>query len=131
MALEITGKVSQILPLESGQGKNGTWKKQYFVVEYMDGQYPKKVCIMLWGDKTDIVKNMAPGMEVKVAFNVESREFNNRWYTDVKAWRVELGGSQSQPSAQAPVTADSTTSSFDDPNFQGNNNGAPENDLPF
>ncbi len=130
MALEITGKVSQILPLESGQGKNGTWKKQYFVVEYMDGQYPKKVCIMLWGDKTDIVKNMAPGMEVKVAFNVESREFNNRWYTDVKAWKVEMGGSQSQSSAQAPVTADSAPA-FDDSNFQNSDSGAPENDLPF
>lgn len=130
MALEITGKVSQILPLESGQGKNGTWKKQYFVVEYMDGQYPKKVCVMLWGDKTDIVKNMAPGMEVKVAFNVESREFNNRWYTDVKAWKVEMGVSQNQSSAQAPVTADSA-SSFDDPNFQSSDSGAPENDLPF
>lgn len=130
MALEITGKVSQILPLQSGEGKNGIWKKQYFVVEYMDGQYPKKVCVMLWGDKTDMVKNMAPGMEVKVAFNVESREYNDRWYTDVKAWRVEVGGSPSQSSTASTTPAESAPS-LEEPNFQNSDSSAPENDLPF
>lgn len=127
MALEITGKVSQILPLESGEGKNGTWKKQYFVIDYMDGQYPKKVCIQLWGDKTDILKTLQPGSDVKVAFNVESREYNGRWYTDVKAWRVETGGSSSGQQASSGVPA------FAEPNFEGGqgSSSGPDNDLPF
>lgn len=126
MALEITGKVSQILPLESGEGKNGTWKKQYFVIEYMDGQYPKKVCIQLWGDKTDILKSLQPGTDVKVAFNVESREYNGRWYTDVKAWRVEVGGSASS-SSSAPSAA------FAEPSYDNGagSSGGNDNDLPF
>ena len=125
MALEINGKVSQILPMESGEGKNGIWKKQYFVIEYMDGQYPKKVCIQLWGDKTDILKSLQPGTDVKVAFNVESREYNGKWYTDVKAWRVEVGGSAS---SSTPAAA------FAEPNFDSGpagSSGGHDSDLPF
>ena len=48
--MDISGKVTNILPLQSGEGKNGTWKKQDVIVE-TDGQYPKKICISIWGDK--------------------------------------------------------------------------------
>jgi hypothetical protein len=124
MAMEISGKVVQILPLESGEGKTGQmWKKQYFVIEYMDGNYPKKVCIQLWGDKTDILRTLAPGTDVKVSFNVESREYNGRWYTDVKAWRVESGSSASAPATPSHNNAPSET-------FAPIEGGA-DNDLPF
>ena len=121
MALEITGKISQILPMETGEGKNGQWKKQFFILDYMDGNYPKKVSISVWGDKTDALKNMKPGSDVKVSFNVESREYNGRWYTDVKAWRIEAGG-QSTGNGAIPDYAETT--------FNGDANG-PDNDLPF
>ena len=26
---------------------------------------------------------------MKVAFDLESREYNGRWYTDAKAWKIE------------------------------------------
>jgi hypothetical protein len=121
-SLDLSGKIIQILPMESGEGRTGQqWKKQYFVIEYMDGNYPKKVCIMLWGDKTDILKSVQVGSDVKVSFNVESREYNGRWYTDIKAWRVERTGSDSSMPAGQPAPAGS---------FTPNNNGA-ESDLPF
>ncbi|MFN5323294.1 MAG: DUF3127 domain-containing protein [Bacteroidota bacterium] len=121
-SLDLSGKIIQILPMESGEGRTGQqWKKQYFVIEYMDGNYPKKVCIMLWGDKTDILKSVQVGSDVKVSFNVESREYNGRWYTDIKAWRVERTGSDAGMSAGQPAPAGS---------FTPNNNGA-ESDLPF
>lgn len=124
-SLELSGKVIQILPMESGEGRTGQqWKKQYFVIEYMDGNYPKKVCIMLWGDKTDILKSIQPGSDVKVSFNVESREYNGRWYTDIKAWRVESMGSgaAAAPRHQEPEMASGS--------FDGGNSGT-NNDLPF
>jgi len=84
--MEIAGKIIQILPLQSGQGKNGEWRKQEFIIE-TSGQYPKKVCFNLWGDKID-----AAGLQlnelVTVSFDPESREYNGKWYTDLKAWRV-------------------------------------------
>ncbi len=127
MALEITGKISQILPLETGESKNGQWKKQFFILDFMDGNYPKKVCISAWGDKTDSLRNLLPGSDVKVSFNVDSREYNGRWYTDVKAWRIEAAGAtapgtQAASGNQVPDFAEST--------FNGDSNGS-DNDLPF
>lgn len=88
--MQLTGKLVQLLPAQSGQGKNGTWKKQEFILE-TEGQYPKKVCIAVWGDKAD-PKALQIGNTLKVDFDVESREYNGRWYTDVKAWKVEVAG---------------------------------------
>ncbi len=76
----------QILPEETGEGKNGPWKKQNFILETQD-QYPKKVCITVWGDKINL-QSFGENEMVTASINIESREYNNRWYTDVKAWRV-------------------------------------------
>ncbi len=101
--MELEGKIIQINPLQSGQGKNGTWKKQEFIVE-TKSQYPKKVCITAWGDKIDQF-GLQPNEDVKVHIELESREFNSRWYTDVRAWKVDkLGGQQfdGQPDVLPP-----------------------------
>jgi hypothetical protein len=96
--MEIKGKIVQLLPLQTGAGKNGTWKKQDFVIE-TDGQYPKKVCIAAWGDKVG-PETLQVGNDVNVSFDVESREYNGKWYTDLKAWKVDLdGGGGSMPSS--------------------------------
>lgn len=89
--MEITGRIIQILDLVSGEGRNGVWKKQSFILE-TEGQYPKKACITLFGDK--IEKNpISVGETVTASIEIDSREFNGRWYTDVRAWRVAKGSS--------------------------------------
>jgi len=87
--MEITGKIIQILPEETGEGKNGPWKKQNFILETQD-QYPKKVCITVWGDKVNL-GNFSENEAVTAAINIASREFNGKWYTDVTAWRITKG----------------------------------------
>lgn len=86
--MQLTAKLIQLLPLQSGVSKNGEWKKQDIIVE-TDGQYPKKVCISIWGNKAgeDILQI---GNVLDISFDVESREYNGRWYTDIKAWKVDL-----------------------------------------
>ena len=86
MALEITGKLVKILAEQTGKGKNGNWIKQDFVIETAE-QYPKKVCISVWGDKID-ENQLQEGNTLNISFDVESREYNGRWYTDCKAWKV-------------------------------------------
>lgn len=93
MSLEINGKVFKILQEQSGEGKNGRWVKQDFVIE-TDDQFPKKVCFSSWGDKVAEVKKMAEGDTLTVSFNVESREYNGRWYTDLRAWKIAKSGGQ-------------------------------------
>ena len=103
MALEIVGKVVKILPKQSGVSKNGSWSKCDFVIETLE-QYPRKVCIGAWGDKSDNLEQQCPvGKTVKVAVNIESREFNEKWYTDVRAWRIEPYQPQEEPNALSAI----------------------------
>ena len=97
--MELTAKLIQLLPLQTGTGKNGQWKKQDIIVE-TDGTYPKKVCISIWGDK--INENVLKiGSQLAISFDVESREYNGKWYTDVKAWKIEAGGTVKNANADA------------------------------
>jgi len=120
MALEISGKLLQVLPEQTGTGKNGQWIKQDFIIETQE-QYPRKVCFAAWGDKASLVKNLKSGSQVNVSFNAESREFNGKWYTDLKAWKID-----SQTSPESKVAADN----YDvlEPLSPGENE---PNDLPF
>ena len=89
MALSVKGKVEQILKPESGVSRAGNeWKKQEFVLE-TDEQFPKKVCFTLFGDKVDLINDLTQGQEVEVSFNIESREYNGRWFTNANAWKIE------------------------------------------
>lgn len=93
----MTGRVVNVLAPVTGQGKNGEWKKQEFVIETQD-QFPKKVMFSLWGEKVDQINGLNPGDDIKVSFNPESREYNGRWYTDLRAWRIERGAAAMQQS---------------------------------
>lgn len=110
MALELVGKLIKTLPVQSGTSARGAWSKQDFVIETQD-QYPKKVCVAAWGERVNELSTAAEGDLLKVSFNVESREFNERWYTDVKAWRIEkqaagaVAGSSAQPTSPAQGAA--------------------------
>lgn len=105
MAMDISGTVVAILPLQNGQGKSGNaWKKQEFIIE-TQGQYPKKVCLSLWGEKVD-ENRVTIGDKVTVSFNLESREYNNRWYTEARAWKISRQGSGSGSGEAPPPPAD-------------------------
>ncbi len=87
--MEITGKLIQKLPVQSGVSSSGNnWSKAEFVIETVE-QYPKKVCANLWGDRAKALDQYQLGSLITVSFDLESREYNGRWYTDVKAWRVD------------------------------------------
>lgn len=103
--MDTSGKIIQMLGVQTGQGKNGPWKKQEFIMETND-TYPKKICIAVWGDKIDM-SQFRIGDPVQVSFDVESREYNGRWYTDVKAWKVvsgnNAGGAAPAPEFNGPI----------------------------
>jgi hypothetical protein len=101
--MQITAKLVQLLPLQTGVSKNGEWKKQDIIVE-SDSQYPKKICISIWGDKIQSAQ-LKPGTGLTIDFDIESREFNGRWYTDVKAWKIESVDGANNAASQ-PITND-------------------------
>ena len=105
MNTEIEGKIIKILSEQTGEGKFGKWIKQEFIIETLD-QYPKKVCFSTWGDKTDILKQLKEGDSVIISFNPESREYNERWYTDLKAWKIVKSDNIKKEEEIPPFTED-------------------------
>lgn len=89
MDLKITGTVKQVLEEQSGESRNGPWRKQEFILETAD-KFPKSVCIVVWGDNIDQFA-LQVDEQVTAHIDIASREYNGRWYTDVKAWKLERG----------------------------------------
>lgn len=104
--MDIVGKIIQVLPLQEGVSKTGNpWKVQSYVLETQE-QYPRKVCFEIFGEER--IKNNLCNIDdlVTVSFDIESREFNGRWYTSIRAWRVQQGDMTSaQPATAAPQPA--------------------------
>ena len=125
--MEITGKIIIALPEMSGTSKAGNaWKKREYVLETQE-TYPKKVFFNFFGDRVDQYP-LNVGDEVTVSFDIDSREFNGRCYTDIRAWKAEkagvgaaaapAGSSAAFPGDFPPAPADLTPA-------------GPADDLPF
>ena len=139
--MELIGKLVKKLPQETGQGKNGQWVKGAFVVE-TEEQFPKKAHFTVWGE--NMISALAAIKEddqIKVHFSVESREYNERWYTDLRCFRIDafnpvtpVGTAPApaqQPSyqpaqpPQQPINEPPVTGSFNTQSLPD------EDDLPF
>ena len=124
--METQAKFEKLLGMTEGVSKAGNaWKKQEFVV-VMGDQYQKQVCMQAFGDVAEKAKAMVPGMAYSVRFDIESREFNGRWYTDVKAWAIEPATAAQQP-AQVKTAAPTKQPELDRSFFESPDGS----DLPF
>lgn len=139
--MEIEGKIILDLPQEGGtSARTGNpWKKKGWVLETF-GQYPRKVKFDVFGDRVDSLR-FEPGKSYRVSVDAESREYNGRWYTDLRAYAMqEMGesnmapaGGYQQPAAPQPAApADPFSSAAGpvapaDPFASGNET----DDLPF
>lgn len=99
--MEIKGTIIHALPEVSGISKSGNpWKKKEYVLENTDSQYPRKVAFTCFGDNADKV-NLKVGDVATIYFDIESREYQGRWYTDIRCWRADV--EQAGAAAAAPV----------------------------
>ena len=89
--MEVVGKIIQVLPVQEGVGRNGNpWKVQPYVLETLD-QYPRKVHFEVFGEDRIKMNPCEIDQLVTVSFDIESREFNGRWYTSIRAWKIQQG----------------------------------------
>ena len=104
--MEIVGKIIQVLPIQEGVGRNGNpWKVQPYVLETLD-QYPRKVHFEVFGEDRIRMNPCAIDQLVTVSFDIESREFNGRWYTSIRAYRIVQGDvTQGAAAPAAPAVA--------------------------
>lgn len=100
IAMEITGRIIAVLPERGGVSKTGNeWKMQEYVLETHE-QYPKKLCFNVFGADKIAQFNIQVRDELTVSFDINAREYNGRWYNDIRAWRVERG--TAEPVNMAP-----------------------------
>ncbi len=126
--MEFTGKIIAILSPKEGVSKTGNaWKAQEFVVENHD-QYPRKMCFEVFGGDKIEQFNIQMGEELTVSFDIDARQWNDRWFNSIRAWKVDRVAAQpmmQQPmQSAAPMTPPPATSA---PQFSADNN----DDLPF
>lgn len=135
--MEIVGKITQVLPLQQGVSKTSgkDWQLQGYVLETQE-QYPRKVHFEIFGE--DRIKSNPCQLDdvVTVSFDIESREFNGRWYTSIRAWKVVQGDvtNQKQSEEVVDVAAEEVDVLQDMPNASVYNKEAEEDnnsDLPF
>lgn len=102
--MEVTGKIIVALPEVGGQSQKGNaWKKREYVLETQE-TYPRKVFFNFFGDRVDQFP-LQVGQMVKISFDIDSREYNGRWYVDIRAWKAEDAGTAPAPGAYGAPAA--------------------------
>ncbi|MBQ4036370.1 MAG: DUF3127 domain-containing protein [Paludibacteraceae bacterium] len=107
--LEATGRVIAVLPIRTGTSAAGTeWASQDYVIEYSEpsAQYPRRLNFNIFGsDKIQQSSQLLQvGNTVKVSFDIDAREYQGRWFTSIRAWKVEAAGA-AVPNAAAAAAA--------------------------
>ena len=101
--MDIEGTIILDLPLQEGTSRQGNaWKKKEWVLE-TQGMYPRKVKFHVFGENRVRDLQFEVGKAYRISVDLESREFNGRWYTSIRAWRIQQG--DTTQAAAAPVPA--------------------------
>lgn len=129
--MEVVGKIILKLPLQSGVSQAGNnWKKQEYVLETEDS-YPKKVHFDFFGDKADQFP-LNVGDRIRLSFDIESREYNGRWYTSIRGWKAEAAAAAAaEGPQQGPAVAAAAPAGAPVPPPPAFNTPEASDDLPF
>lgn len=119
--MEFEGVVYKILPPTKGVSARGEWQRQEVIFE-MPQEFSRKVCVTFFNKESEVAR-LKEGVAYTVSVNIESREYNGRWYTDVRAWRIQPKAAQAPemppmpdmpPIAEEPSYASTPASEVDD-----------------
>lgn len=102
--MEFEGTVFKILPVTKGASARGEWQRQDVIFDMPEGTFTRKICVTFFNKPEDTAR-LTEGATYNVSVNIESREYNGRWYTDIRAWRLQpkqAGTSSSAPIADMP-----------------------------
>ena len=98
--MEFEGVVYKIMPVTRGTSARGEWQRQEVIFE-LPQEFSRKICVIFFNKESDVAR-LREGMICTVSVNIESREYNGKWYTDVRAWRVQ----PKEETAAAPAMPD-------------------------
>jgi len=116
MAYKATGRLHKVFDTEQ---KSASFSAREFVIEMVDGKFPQMVKFQLTQDKCSLIDDYSEGEDISVDFDLRGREWNDKYFTNLNAWRIARaeaqdgaqGGSADSAPAGSPVAA---TADFDD-----------------
>ena len=125
--MEFEGVVYKIMPATKGTSARGEWQRQEVIFE-LPQEFSRKICVIFFNKESDVAR-LREGMTCTVSVNIESREYNGKWYTDVRAWRVQP--KQEEAAVAAPPMPDMPPF-MEEPQYASPASSAAEvDDLPF
>lgn len=136
--MDFTGKIIAVLPIKQGESARGPWKSQEYVLEYYEqgSQYSNKVVFNAFGENVDKFQ-IQEGQDYTVSVNINAREWQGRWFNDIRAWRVVQANTVAQQPTytQAPIASAPMPEGMKTPEaFNANENAQSaesSDDLPF
>lgn len=99
--MQLTAKFNRIIETKTGQGQNGQWTSISFMVDAENGNFVKHPVFETF-NKPELTEGLKEGQEVTVHFDIDSKEYNGRFYNSVRAYRVDKGAQQQQAQQQSP-----------------------------
>lgn len=103
--MKVTGTIEAKLPVAKGTSANGEWAKQEFVIKYKSGNYDNRVVLNVWGiDKVNDLARYKVGETVEVDFDINAREYNGKWYNDLRAWKIAESLKEKAQATKAKAT---------------------------
>lgn len=101
--MEFKGKIVAVLAPRGGVSKAGNpWSAQEYVIESNE-QYARKMCFEVFGDEKIRQFNIQMGEELIVSFDIDARQWNERWFNSIRAWKVERVVAQQPQQPQGPI----------------------------
>ena len=96
MAFETEGILHKVFDTEN---KTATFQAREFVIKH-DGNYPQFIKFQLTQDRCDLISNYKEGDMVKVSFDLRGREWNDKYFTNLNAWKVEAAAAVTPPAGE-------------------------------
>lgn len=122
--MELAGKIIVVSEPKTGTSSRtgNSWMMQEYVIE-VPGQYPRHCSFTVFGEDRIKQLNIQMGEDLTIQFDIDAREYNGRWFNDIRAYNVVRG----QMTTQATVSSQDNMPPFGP--FESNtDNGG---DLPF
>jgi len=98
MTYEMTGTIKKIGDLQTFPSG---FEKRELLLNDEDPRFPQDIAFSFTRDRTKLLDQFAEGERAKVSFDIRCREFNDRHYIDLNAWRIERPADAS-PAAGMP-----------------------------
>ncbi|MCC6816407.1 MAG: DUF3127 domain-containing protein [Saprospiraceae bacterium] len=108
MAFNISGKLHKKFEIES---KTANFQTREFVIQSQE-QYPQMIKFQLTQDRCSIVDNFNEGDVINVFFDLKGREWNDKYFTNLQAWKIEKEGDSSSPAGESLVNQDESSGQF-------------------